>query len=69
MPVLVAGKQPDWQNRFSGVEVNHNHDRAGSSGMSGGVAIGGGVERDFGRSSTFTRRQEMETNVREVLKF
>ena len=73
MPVLVSGKQSDWKNRFvGGLEANHSdgtvHDRAGlhASGPRG-VAIGGGVERDFGvagRSSSFTRRQEVE--VRET---
>lgn len=73
MPVLVSGKQPDWKTRFiGGLEANHSdgtvHDRARvcESGP-GGVAIGGGVERDFGvavRSSSFTRRQEVE--VRKV---
>ena len=73
MPVLVSGKQSDWKNRFvGGLEANHSdgtvHDRARvcESGT-GGVAIGGGVERDFGvavRSSSFTRRQEVE--VRKV---
>ena len=72
MPVLVSGKEPVWHNQFGGLEVNHNnrvfHEGAGCSGLSGGVAVAGGVERDFGtqsRSSAFTRRQEME-EVRET---
>lgn len=73
MPVLVSGRQSDRKIQFGGLEVNHDggtlHDRAGvhvSGGMAmpvGGVAIGGRVERDFGvagRSSSFTRRQEVE---------
>ena len=66
MPVLVSGKQSDWKSQFGGLEANHSdgtiHDRAGVH-VSEGVAVGGGVERDFGvagRSSSFTRRQEME---------
>lgn len=70
MPVLVSGRQSDQKFQFGGLEVNHRdrtfHDRTGVH-VSGGVAIGGGVERDFGvadRSSSFTRRQEVE--VREA---
>lgn len=69
MPVLVSGKQSDWKTRFGGLEPNHSdgtiHDRAGVR-VSGGVTVGGGVERDFGvagRSSSFTRRQEVEVRV------
>ena len=61
MPVLVSGKQSDWKTRFGGLEANHSdgaiHDRARVH------VSGGGVERDFGvagRSSSFTRRPEME---------
>ena len=67
MPVLVSGKEPVSQNRFVGVEVNHNsrvyHEKAGCSSSSGGVAVGGVVNMDtsaVGRSSTFTTTQEVE---------
>ena len=72
MPVLVSGKEPALQNRFVGLEVNHNsrvyHEKAGcSTGLSGGVAVGGVVERDttgaVGRSSTFTTPQEIEVRI------
>ena len=73
MPVLVSGTEPVSQNRFVGVEVNHNsrvyHEKAGCSSSSGGVAVVGVVNMDtsaVGRSSTFTTTQEVE--VRGILK-